>query len=422
MAKKKSKTRLYIILGVVLLIIISTVLIAIFNKNDDDILVTTSKVERKTIVQTVSAVGKIEPETEVKISSEASGEIIYLGIKEGDTVKSGTPLIRIKPDIIETQLEQFRSAADASKIEIEVTKSEMKRAESDLKRISELFSKEFSSKQEFDFAKSTYDKAVSAYNASLSRYQQSLSALKQIQRSADRTTIYSPISGIVTKLLIEKGEKVVGTAQFEGTKLMTISDLAVMNAIVEVDENDIVMVKVGDTAKIEVDALRNVFFKGVVVEIGHSAIVNQVGTADQVTNFSVKIRFIDLDSKLRPGMSCNVEIETDKKENVLAVPLTSVTVRDNKKEEESTERIQKKEEDKDKKNVKRPPSVVFKKSGMKAKMLKVKTGISDRGFIEIIEGLSEGEEIISGNFMAVSKLLKDGTKIRVDNQAKKKSK
>jgi len=419
MAKKKSRKRLIIILTIIGLILISAVLYSIFANKDDSITVTVDKVAKRTIVQTVSAVGKIEPETEVKITSEASGEIIFLGVKEGDTVKAGTILIRIKPDIIETQLEQFKSAAEATKIEIQVMKTEKDRTEAELKRINELFAKDFASKQELDFAKSTYDKAVSSYQATLSRYEQALAALKQIQRSADRTAIYSPINGIITQLAVERGEKVVGTSQFPGTELLRIADLNTMNAIVDVDENDIVNVKIGDTAKIEVDALRDVFFKGVVIEIGHSAKVNSLGTADQVTNFSVKIRFLELDSKLRPGMSCNVEIETEKKQNVLSVPLTSVTVRQNKNanEKETSERIQ--IHDDEVKKVTRPPSVVFTIDNNTAVIQKVKTGISDKGYIEIIEGLNDNQQIISGNFMAVSKLLKDGSKIQIDSVKKR---
>lgn len=424
MAKKQSKKRLYIILSILLVLVVIAGVSVLFNKDDSVITVVTSKVEKKTIVQTVSAVGKIQPETEVKVSSEASGEIIFLGVKEGDTVKSGSTLVRIKPDIIETQLEQMKSAAEASKMEIEVIKSEKDRTQNELKRVTDLYNKEYASKQELEFAKSTYDKTVSNYQASLSRYQQSLSALKQIQRSADRSTITAPINGIVTKLSVEKGEKVLGTSQFQGTELMQLADLNVMNALVDVDENDIVLVKIGDSVKIEVDALRDIFFKGTVAEIGHSAKVNSLGTQDEVTNFKVKIRFVDKDKRLRPGMSCNVEIETNKRENVLTVPLTAVTVRDvklNSTPDLGSSGVQKVQDDtKEKQKVKRPPSVVFTRNGTKAKMITVQTGISDRGFIEITDGLKEGDEIISGNFMAVSKLLRDGTVIKTEATGKPK--
>jgi HlyD family secretion protein len=415
MAKKKSKRR-RIVLAIVILVLLSIIVIAFVARNKEDVVkVTTSKVERRTIVQTVSAVGKIEPETKVKISSETSGEIIYLGVREGDTVRAGQLLVRIKPDIFETQLEQFKAAADAAKLQIEIALAEKVRAENELRRITELFQKEFASKQELDVAKANYDRAVASYNASLSNYQQALAAYKQMQKSFERTTIYSPINGVVTSLSVEKGEKVVGTAQMAGTEIMEIADLSVMNAIVEVDENDIVNVKPGDSADIEVDAIPDEIFKGVVVETGHSAIASKLGTQDEVTNFKVKVRFLKPDKRLRPGMSCNTEIQTAKRENVLAVPLQAVTVRMEgftpKSDVVSGDIEQEKQ---DKKIKKIPPSVVFLNDKGKAKMVQVKTGISDKGYIEIIEGLNEGQEVISGSFMAVSKLLKDGSPIKVD--------
>ncbi|MFN3781184.1 MAG: efflux RND transporter periplasmic adaptor subunit [Candidatus Kapaibacteriota bacterium] len=423
MANKKTKKR-RIVLGVVVVILIAIVFISIVSGNKNEVVkVTTTKVARRTIIQTVSAVGKIEPETKVKISSETSGEIIYLGVREGDTVRAGQLLVRIKPDIFETQLEQYKAAAEAAKMQIESALAEKVRAESELQRVIELYKKEFASKQEFELAKANYDRSVAAYNASLSNYQQALAAYKQMQKSFERTTIISPINGIVTSLSVEKGEKVVGTAQMAGTEIMQIADLTVMNAIVEVDENDIVNVKVGDSANIEVDALPNEIFKGIIVETGHSALVSRLGTQDEVTNFKVKIRFLKPDRRLRPGMSCNAEIQTSKKENVLAVPLQAVTVRTEGSSmisDVSSEEIQKNNEEQIKKNI--PPSVVFVNDKGKAKMVQVRTGISDDGYIEIIEGLKEGQEVVSGSFMAITKLLKDGSPIKVDSVKHKNTK
>jgi len=425
MAKKKSKKKTIIIIGFIVIAVGAIVAFIFLNNSNQAISVTTAKVAKRTISQSVSALGKIQPETEVKISSETSGEIVMLGVKEGDSVRSGRLLARIKPDIIESQLEQFKAAAEAAKMDIDISKAEKERAESDLKRVTELYKKEFASRQDFDLMKSTYDKSVSAYQASLSRHQQSLATLKQIEKTASRTTIFAPINGIVTKLNVEQGEKVVGTAQMAGTEMMMVSDLNTMNAMVDVDENDIVLVKIGDTAKIEVDAIPDKYFKGVVIEIGHSAIVNSLGTQDQVTNFKVKIRLIDKDVQFRPGMSCNVDIMTQTKANVLSVPLQSVTVRDTAtsfKDIDEKASIQKKDESEAKQKVKRPPSVVFVRNKDKVKMKYVKTGISDKGFIEIIEGLKENEEIVSGNYMAVSKLLKDDSKIKIDSSLTKKFK
>ncbi len=423
MAKKKSKKKVYIAISFLVIIIAAIIIFLVAGKSDAAISVTVSKVEKKTITQTVTAIGKIEAETEVKISSETSGEIIFLAVKEGDTVKANSLLARIKPDIIETQLEQYKAAADAAKVQIDARKLARERAKSELNRIAELYAKKFASTDEFEAATNNFDQSEKNYQSALFQYEQALATLKQIQRSADRTTIFSPINGIVTKLSVEKGEKVVGTAQYAGTEMMVISDLSVMNSIVEVDENDITMVKIGDTARVEIDAIQDVIYKGTVIEVGHSAIQSSLGTQDQVTNFKVKIRLLEKEARLRPGMSCNVDIETETRENVLAIPLQSVTVRDSKLEtapDVGSQDIKAVEEEDKKKKVEHPASVVFVKDGKKVKIATVKTGISDKGFIEITEGLKEGEEVVSGSYMAVSKLLKDGSVIRIDSLSKKK--
>ncbi|MFN4916810.1 MAG: efflux RND transporter periplasmic adaptor subunit [Ignavibacteria bacterium] len=413
MAKKSHKARNLTLIGLGIFIIIIGYFM--FRPKDETIPVSTDKVSKRTITQRVSAIGKIRPETEVKISSEASGEIITLGFRDGDSVTRGQLLVRIQPDIVTSQLEQFTASADASKIAIDAARAEMDRANADFKRINDLFAKQYASKEELDRAKALMDQAVSRFKASGSEYSRSFSALKQMRSQASRTTIYAPMSGTVTNLSVEAGEKVVGTAQMQGTEMMRIADLNVMNAWVDVDENDIVFVKIGDTARIRVDAMPEVELLGYVYEIGHSAKTAAAGTQEEVTNFQVKIRIIDKNKQLRPGMSCSVEIDTDTHYDVLSVPLQAVTVRMNadKTEEESGSIT----EDKSAKKImtKRPPSVVFIKDGNTAKMVRVETGLSDRGFIEISKGLSAGQEIISGSFQAVNKLLMNGSVIRIDN-------
>ncbi len=424
MAKKKSKKKVIILL-IIIVIIAGAIATAVMQNHDDDVIrVTSVRADRRTITQTVAAIGKIQPETEVKISSEAPGEIVFLGVKEGDSVHAGQLLVRVKPDIVETQLDQYRAAADASKMDIEVRRAEMDRMKSELKRATKLYKKEFLSQQEFDKVKAAFQQATSSFNGSLARYRQSLAGLKQIERNVERTTIFAPIDGIVTKLDVEKGEKVVGTAQFQGTELMRVSDLSVMNAVVDVDENDIVHVEVGDTVDIEIDALPDEIINGIVIEIGHSAKVNQLGSQDQVTNFEVKIRLIEKEHRLRPGMSCNVEIKTETKFNVVSVPLQAVTVRDSTMESKpdvmkDRSSVHKKENE-NKHRKKRPPSVVFMNDNGIAKLKRVEIGISDKGYIEIVDGVSQGDEIINGPFKAVSKLLKDGAKIKIDSTKRKR--
>jgi HlyD family secretion protein len=413
MAKKSHKARNLTLIGLGIFFLILGYFL--FRPKDETIPVTIDKVGKRTITQRVSAIGKIRPETEVKISSEASGEIISLAFRDGDSVTKGQLLVRIQPDIVSSQLEQFSASAEAAKIAIDGAKAEMDRANADFKRINDLYAKQFASKEEYDRAKSAMDQAISRYRASGSEYSRSFSALKQMRSQASRTTIYAPMSGTVTNLTVEAGEKVVGTAQMQGTEMMRIADLNVMNAWVDVDENDIVFVKIGDTARIRVDAMPDVELLGYVYEIGHSAKTAAAGTQEEVTNFQVKIRIIDKNKQLRPGMSCSVEIDTETHRDVLSVPLQAVTVRMNvQKEEEESGSIT---EDKSAKKTmtKRPPSVVFIKEGNTSKMVRVETGLSDRGFIEITKGLKLGQEIISGSFQAVNKLLMDGSMIRIDD-------
>ncbi|HOK13497.1 MAG TPA: efflux RND transporter periplasmic adaptor subunit, partial [Candidatus Kapabacteria bacterium] len=406
MAKRKNNKK-GIIIGITIAILaLAGIALVIFGRGEQAIAVTVEEVSKRTITQTVSAVGKIQPETEVKISSQTSGEVIFLGVKEGERVKAHQLLARINPDIVETQLEQVKASVEAAKIDIDARASEKERATNDFYRAKELFDKKFISKQEFDNYKASYDLAMSSYRAAMARYEQAKATLRQFERSLARTSIYSPIDGVVTSLSVELGEKVVGTEMMMGTEMMRISDLNVMNAAVDVDENDIVYLKLGDTAYVELDAIPDRKFKGVVLEISHSAKVSSLGTQNEVTNFEVKIRLLERDPRFRPGMSCNVEIQTETRANVLSVPLQSVTIRDlgmNSFDEDEAGPDEKQTQSKA-----RPQQIVFILEGDKAKMRKVETGISDKGYIEIISGLSLGEKVISGSYQAVSKLLTDG--------------
>ncbi len=415
MAKKKSKGK---IIFLIILIIAAIAAVGYFLSKDKtvDIPVRTDKVSLRTITQKVNAIGNLHPETEVKISSEASGEIIALPVMEGDTVKKGQLLARIKPDLIQTQLEQYQAALDASKTDIDYQKSSLERAEYEFSRMRDLYEKEYVAKQDLDRSKTTLDQTRSQYQNALARYNQSKASLKQIQQNASRTTIVSPIDGIVTALNIEVGEKVLGTVQNLGTEMMRISDLSTMNTKVDVDENDIVLINVGDTASIEIDAFPDKIFKGIVKEIGHSAKISAQSSQDQVTNFEVKIRLLDLDPKMRPGMSCNVDIETETHYDVIAVPLQSVTVRlgMDAMGDESKSKIRKVNADKDNSNDK-PQSIVFVVDGKKVISANVETGISDEGYIEIKTGLKADEEIVTGSFSSISKELYDGAKITKEN-------
>ncbi|MCS6807659.1 MAG: efflux RND transporter periplasmic adaptor subunit [Bacteroidota bacterium] len=429
MAKTTTKKRRYLIAGAIGASILAVAaMAAIFGKNEKSITVTVERVGRRTITQTVSATGKIQPEVLVKISSEVSGEIIYLPVKEGDTVRKGDLLARIQPDLVQAQLEQARYAAEAAKAQINTVRAEYERAKLEFERIKNLYEKQFVSKGEYDQAYAALQSAQARLEASQKDYERSQAVVRQSTVTTGRTTIYAPINGIVVALPVEKGEKVLGTQQFQGTEMMQIADLSVMNAEVDVDENDVVMISVGDTARVRIDAFPNRVFRGYVYQIGNSAKRSAAGTQEEVVNFAIKIRLIDTDPRLRPGMSCDVDIETETRMNVLAVPLQSVTLR--KPQEKENDAVQlaggTEKQESAKKNAAQsnapPPQVVFLKDGNRAKMVRVETGISDGGYIEIVNGLQEGQTVISGNFRAISKELEDGMLITVDSLGAKKFK
>lgn len=420
MAKKRSRKGLIITLVVVALLIAGTVVIVLRSGDEGPVLVSVEPTATRTITQTVSAIGKLQPEHMVKISSEASGEIIYLGPKDGEMVKEGQLLVRIRPDILESQLAQTRAATDGARMEITIAKAELDRSEADLKRVTELYKKEFASKEEFDRAKASYESAAGRYAQSRSEYQRSQGALQQTQASASRTMIYAPMSGTVTYLGVETGEKVVGVAQMQGTEMMRIANLDTMNAWVDVDENDVALIGIGDTARVRVDGLPNTTLRGVVYEISHSATVSAAGTQEEVVNFQVRIRLIDRDTRMRPGMSCNVEIETETKVDVLSIPIQSVTVRQDANGGRSEEDPQVQQKKPSSSEAKRPESIVWVYSGATVTSRAVKTGISDQGYIEILSGLKPGEQVVASPYQAISKLLTNGAPVRVEDPSARK--
>ena len=417
MNKKRANKKAIIITISAVVVIAIIIAFTLNNKEEKPIEVTFGKVERRTITQTVSATGKIQPETKIKISPEVSGEIVQLAVKEGDAVSKGVLLAKINPAIIETQLEQYKAMVNASKEGVASMKVQLNNLEIELNRAKELYSKNVISKQELDKAQTSFDATSANYKAEIARAESSEASLKQVQTEARKTTIFAPIDGIVTSLLVEKGERVVGTNMMTGTEMMTVSDLNVMNAEVDVDENDIVLVKIGDTANIEIDAIPNKIFKGVVIEVGHSASKNAMQTAaNQTTTFGVKIRLLETGIELRPGMSCNVEIETTTRTNVLSVPLQSVTSREGELKSDTLASLSdndfKVQEEKKSVGDKTPKTIIFVKDGDKAKIKKIEIGISNIGYVEVLSGLNENEIIVSGSYQAVSKLLVDGSKIK----------
>ena len=430
--------------------------------------VQTEKIAKRTIYETVSASGKIFPEVEVKISSDVSGEIVELLVQEGDTVKKGQLLCRVNPEAYISTVERgeagvnsARAQADQSRSQIESSRSRSIQAKAQLENAKTVFQRQKTlfadgviSKAELDNASVALNVAEATFeatNADIKSVEQGTRAadfsiksanaqLKELRTNLKRTSIYAPTSGIISKLNVKKGERVLGTIQMSGTEILRIADFSSMEVQVDVSENDVPRVNVGDNVDIDIDAFIGKKFKGKVYQIANTA--NNTTTAtgavnlnsDQVTNFVVKIRidpssYVDLISKgkkhpFRPGMSASVEIFTKTIENTLSVSIQGVTTRDReevkKVDEDEAFKAKRVEKDATPKN-KNIKEVVFVCSGDTLKMVEVKTGIQDDTFIEI-EGLQEGEEVVVGPYEAVSRKLKSGNKFVREDLTKKDSK
>ena len=417
---KKSKKKLFIFGGIGLLLVILLVVAFVGGNKEEIVSVQTEKVEKRTITQTVAATGKINPEFKVVINPEVTGEIIQLPVKEGDLVKKGDLLIRIKGDQYVAQNERLEANLQSAKANLKMREAELTKVELDYNRIKELYSKGLSSDSELETSRSNYLSTKAAYQAAEANVAQSEASLKEIMDQISKTAIRSPMDGVVTKLNVELGERVFGAGFSMGSDIMTISDLRNIEAVVEVDENDVVLVSVGDTATIKVDAFKDQEFAGIVSEIGNSANTTGLGTQQEVVNFEVKIKLIDPKNSLRPGMSCTADIETETIENVLSVPIQSVTTRSDmpqmgqpSEDGEEDGIIQVKTE---KKETSKPKEIVFIIKDGKVKSVEVETGLSDDNYIAVAKGLEGGEVVVSGSYKAISRELNDGLQVRVEEK------
>src|SRR5437762_6581753 len=325
--KRRSRRRRYIIFGSVGLLLLGIIVSIIWSKREKPIPVTTEKAIRKTIVQTVSATGKVQPETEVKISPEVAGEIIELPVDDGKAVKKGDLLVRIRPDSYKALVEQQEAAISAAKATNLQQKATMLKSEHDLKRAEDLFGKKLISEQEYNAAEAASDVAKSTYESSLHEIERAEAGSSQARDQLSKTTIYSPIDGTVTVLNSKLGERLVATNQFAGTDVMRVADLSHMEARVDVNENDVVNVKLGDKAEVKIDAYSDRKFHGAVYQIANTGKTTGAGTQEEVTNFEVKIRIEDTEVTLKPALSCTADIETNMVKDAVAVPMQSVTIR-----------------------------------------------------------------------------------------------
>ncbi len=443
--QKSNKTLYYIIGGIIILIIVLLV-----GKSQgwigkpNEIEVDLAKSKRVTIEEKVSASGTVQPVIEVKIAPEVSGEIIDLYIEDGDSVTLGKPLVKIRPDAWLSQLErseaslnQQRANVLSSEAGLSRAKATAIRAEADYLRQEKLWEGKVISESDWQLSKQNYEISKNDLAAAL----QSLEGAKFIVKSTEagvkearenvrKTLVVAPMKGIVSKLNVKKGERVLGTIQMQGTEMLRIADLRVMEVRVNVNENDIVRVHLNDSVNIDVDAYanQNKRFKGLVTNIANTA--KDKLSADAITEFEVRILILstsydDLSKKgnkypFRPGMTASVEILTNKKSNVMSVPLAAVTTRnpnelkeEEQKENDGPSNNRATDDKKDLNKKKEDKIVVFVNNGGTAKMMEVKTGISDYDNIEILTDLKDSTEVVIGPFLAVSKRLKDGDKIRL---------
>ncbi len=413
---KRKKKRLVALIGISILVIALIVVAILSGGREKVVAVQVAKVERRNITQIVTGTGRIQPEVEVKISAEVSGEIIEMPVKVGQSVKKGQLLVRIKPDFYIARKEAMEANLKSAMSQLDIAKANLLKAESEFKRAEELYNKKLISDVEYENAKTSYSIAKAQYSSATSAVEQAKASLKQAQEDLAKTAIYSPIDGVVTQLNAEVGERVVGTSQMAGTVIMVIADLSKMEARVDVSEVDVIHVSIGDTATLSVDAIPERKLKGIVYEISNAAKTKGLGTQEEVVNFEVKIKIIDKEPKLRPGMSVTADIETEKKYNVLAVPIQAVTVRNLSKNKPSDNP----ESQDAKKNGKDDAvEVVFIVENGVAKMVPVKRGISGEMYVEIVEGLKGGEDIIVGSFKAINKELEDGVKVRIQKEKTK---
>jgi HlyD family secretion protein len=408
--------------------------------------VSTEKVELRNIIEYVSASGKIQPEKEIIIAPDASGEIVGLFVKEGDSIRKGDLLMKINPDIYISTVEKVTASLNSTKANLANSKArksqaeaQLIKAEADFKRNKKLFEDKVISESDFEAIKSSYEVAKAEVNAAKESVAAALysvknaeAALKEAKDNLTKTAVFAPIDGTVSKLVKELGERVAGASQFSGgTEVMRLANLANMEAQVDVSENDIVRVKLGDTALIEVDAYLDRKFKGIVTRIANSSNSDLTNT-DQVTNFKVRIRILQSSyadlmentpsniSPFRPGMSASVDILTSYRQNILSVPIQAVTTRMDTSSFSSSKRSAKKQEKTEEKAKDETPDIekesleyVFVLDNNKAVLKRVETGIQDDKYFEILSGLSEGDEIITAPYRAISKTLKNQEEVEV---------
>ena len=427
-----SKKTIYISLAVLIIVIVALLAMSksgVFGDKKKGKAVEIAAVKMATIVETVSATGKIQPEIEVKISSEVSGEIIALAVKEGQVVKKGDLLVKINPDLYTSGYKRTVAGLSQTKAGLSQADAQYAEAKANYDRSKTLFDKGIISKMDWDKAIAAFEVSKASKQSAYFNVQSASATVNEAKDNLGRTTLFAPESGTISKLAVELGERVLGTQQMAGTEIMRVANLNNMEVEVDVNENDIVKISIGDSAKVAVDAYLKKEFKGIVTSISNSA--STALTADQVTNFKVKIRIVKnsyadlLEGKpaayspFRPGMTATVDIATTTKINVLNIPISAVVI---KTDTLANKPLEAKDDDKSEKPLPKSDKkleCVFVKNGGKATIRIIKTGIQDDANIEILSGLKKGDVIITGPYSLVSKELNSGDLVFVEEIGKK---
>lgn len=429
-----SKKTIYILLAVAVVLIGTLVGLSksgVIGNKDKGTEIEIANVAASTIVETVSATGKIQPEIEVKISSEVSGEIIALNVKEGQVVKKGDLLVKINPDLYTSSYNRTVSNLSGTKAGLNQSEASYKEAKANYERNKSLYDKGIISRADWDKAIASFEVAKANKQNAYYSVQSASATVLEAKDNLGRTTIYAPADGTISVLNVELGERVLGTQQMAGTEILRVANLNNMEVEVDVNENDIVKIKVGDKANVEVDAYLKKQFKGIVTSISNSA--SSTLTADQVTNFKVKVRILKesyqdlLEGKpstyspFRPGMTATVDIITNSKSNILTVPISAVVVKSDTAAVKEI-KVEDPNEEKSKPKSDKKFECVFVKVGNKAKIRVIKTGIQDDTNIEVLSGLKKGDVVITGPYTTVSKELNSGDKVSLKTDKAKEGK
>jgi HlyD family secretion protein len=429
-----SKKTIYILLAVAVVLIGTLIGLSksgVIGNKDKGTEIEIANVAASTIVETVSATGKIQPEIEVKISSEVSGEIIALNVKEGQVVKKGDLLVKINPDLYTSSYNRTISNLSGTKAGLNQSEASYKEAKANYDRNKSLYDKGIISRADWDKAVASFEVAKANKQNAYYNVQSASATVLEAKDNLGRTTIYAPADGTISVLNVELGERVLGTQQMAGTEILRVANLNNMEVEVDVNENDIVKIKVGDEANVEVDAYLKKQFKGIVTSISNSA--SSTLTADQVTNFKVKVRILKesyqdlLEGKpstyspFRPGMTATVDIITNTKSNILTVPISSVVVKSDTAAVKEI-KVEDPNEEKSKPKSDKKFECVFVKVGNKAKIRIIKTGIQDDTNIEVLSGLKKGDVVITGPYTTVSKELNSGDKVSLKTENAKEGK